>query len=207
MEKLFSEESRSLQDEFDTRRLADRIVEHFVRPELNTEQADFIRGARMLFIATCNADGRPECTYKGGRAGFVKVLDDHTLQIPFYDGNGLFSTLGNIRATGRVGLFFIDFETSYRLRVNGPAVVNTPPGEGAAGALKTVTVTTETVYDLCERYVHRMTFVEESPYCPDDGYEPPPATYLDKPLYDGARPGEPAGADAPDPDVPRRPQA
>lgn len=190
MEGLFGFESRSLQDEFDTRRLADRIVEHFVRPELSEEQAAFITGARMLFIATCNAAGQPECTYKGGRAGFVTVVDERTLRIPFYNGNGLFSTLGNIAATGRVGLFFIDFETSYRLRVNGTAVVGDAPGQGAPGALKVVTVTTEVVYDLCERYVHRMKFVEESPYCPADSYEPPPAPYLQKSLYDGARPGE-----------------
>jgi hypothetical protein len=51
-------------------------------------------------------------------------------------------------------------------------------------------VRTETVYELCERYVHRMRFVEDSVYCPAPGYEPPPAPYLAKPLYDGVRPGE-----------------
>jgi predicted pyridoxine 5'-phosphate oxidase superfamily flavin-nucleotide-binding protein len=191
MDNLFGKESLLLQDEFDTRRLAGRIVDNFVRDVLNEEQASFVAAARMVFLATCNADGNPECTYKGGRSGFITVLDEKTLQIPFYNGNGLFSTLGNIAATGRVGLFFIDFETSYRLRVNGPAVVSDPPGEGVPGALKIVTVTTEVVYDLCERYVHRMQFIEESPYSPADGYQPPSAPYLKKSLYDGARPEEP----------------
>jgi uncharacterized protein len=187
---LFSDQSRRLQDEFDTRRLADRLAEHFVRPVLNEEQAAFVATARMVFIATKNAAGQPECSYKGGRAGFVEVVDEGTLRIPFYNGNGLFSTLGNIEATGRVGLLFIDFEESYRLRVNGPATVSDPPDQGAPGALKIVTVTSEVVYDMCERYVHRMKFVEESPYSPAEGYQPPPAPYLAKPLYDGVRPGE-----------------
>jgi uncharacterized protein len=190
VDELFSEQSRHFQDKFDTRRLADRIAEHFIRPLLSPEQAAFISTARMVFLATVTADGQPECTYKGGRAGFVTVVDEQTLQIPFYNGNGIFSTLGNISATGRVGLFFIDFEDSYRLRVNGTATISDPPDKGAPGALQIVTVRTEVVYDQCERYVHRMQFIKESPYCPAEDYEPPAAPYLKKPLYDGARPGE-----------------
>lgn len=190
-EDLFGPESLQLQEQFDTRRLAGRLVEHFVRPEFSPEQAKFIAGCRMVFLATVNAAGQPECTYKGGRPGFVRVLDDRTLVLPFYDGNGLFSTLGNIRATGRVGLFFIDFEEQYRLRVNGSARVAEPDPEADPGALVLVTVTSEVVYDLCERYVHTMRFVAESEYCPAPGYQPPPAPYLAKPLYDGVRPGTP----------------
>lgn len=192
-EDLFGPESRQLQEQFDTRRLADRLVQHFVRPGLSPEQAKFISGCRMVFLATVDAAGRPECTYKGGRPGFIRVLDDRTLTLPFYDGNGLFSTLGNIRATGRVGLFFIDFEEQYRLRVNGTAQVAEPDPDADPGALVLVTVTSEVVYDLCERYVHTMQFVRESEYCPAPGYQPPPAPYLAKPLYDGVRPGQPPG--------------
>lgn len=189
MTAVFSSEARDLQERFDTRRLADRIVEHFVRPELSPEQMAYIAAARMFFIATVTADGQPECSYKGGRPGFVTVEDERTLRLPFYNGNGLFSTLGNIRATGRAGLLFVDFEESYRLRVNGTAVIDEPDGD-EPGALLTVRLHTEVVYELCERYVHRMRFVEESVYCPAPGYEPPPAPYLAKPLYDGVRPGE-----------------
>jgi len=188
---LFSPEAREFQDEFDTRRLAERIVEHFVRPGLSQDQAEFVASSRMFFIATVDAGGKPECSYKGGRPGFVKVLDDRTLTLPFYDGNGLFGTLGNIRATGRVGLFFIDFEKQYRLRVNGTARVVEPSAQHQdPGALKVVIVKAEVVYDLCERYVHRLRFVEESEFCPAEGYQVPAAPYLAKPLYDGARPGE-----------------
>jgi predicted pyridoxine 5'-phosphate oxidase superfamily flavin-nucleotide-binding protein len=191
-EEIFSPQARAFQDRFDTRRLADRLVEHFVRREMNEEQADFIRGCRMLFLATVGSDGRPDCSYKGGRPGFVRLVDDQTLVIPFYDGNGMFAALGNIEATGRVGLLFIDFESSYRLRVNGTAVTSAPEDSAIEfpGALVLVTVHAEVVYDLCERYVHKLTFVEESQYCPAEAYEPPPAPYLAKSIYDGARPGE-----------------
>ena len=190
---LYHEGSRELQDRFDTRRLADRITERFVRPELDAEQAAVVTGARMVFVATVTADGTPEVSYKGGRPGFVRVVDPRTLTIPFYDGNGMFSSLGNIRATGRVGLLFIDFETGYRLRVNGAAVADPEPDRGRdPGAVVLVTVSAEVVYDLCERYVHAMRFEAESEFCPAPDYQPPPAPYLAKPMYDGVRPGEPA---------------
>lgn len=187
---LFSVQARELQDEFDTRRLADRIAQHFVRPALSQEQVEFIVSCRMLFMATSDAEGRLDCSYKGGRPGFVEVIDNRTLMIPFYNGNGMFCALGNIIATGRVGLLFIDFESQYRLRVNGVAQVNDPPEGRYPGAVKVVSVESEVVYDLCERYVHRLKFVADSEYCPEDGYQPPPAPYLGKSIYDGARPGE-----------------
>lgn len=188
---LFGPESRELQDRFDTRRLADRITERFVRPELDAGQVAVVEAARMVFVATVTAAGDPEVSYKGGRPGFVRVLDPRTLTIPFYDGNGMFSSLGNIRATGRVGLLFIDFETGNRLRVNGAAVADPEPDRDRdPGAVVLVTVTAEVVYDLCERYVHSLRFEEESVFCPAPGHQPPPAPYLAKPMYDGVRPGE-----------------
>lgn len=189
---LFGPESRQLQDRFDTRRLADRITEHFVRSELDEEQTRVVEAARMVFVATVTAAGGPEVSYKGGRPGFVTVLDAATLTIPFYNGNGMFSSLGNIMATGRIGLLFIDFETGYRLRVNGTAVADADPDTRRdPGAMVLVTVTADVVYDLCERYVHKLAFEEESVYCPAPDHSPPAAPYLAKPLYDGARPGEP----------------
>ena len=53
--------------------------------------------------ATCSSSppatptGNPQCSYKGGDPGFVRVVDDHTLAFPVYDGNGMFLSLGNIR--------------------------------------------------------------------------------------------------------------
>ena len=75
----------------------------------------------MFFLATCDADGNPQCSYKGGDPGFVRVVDDRTLAFPVYDGNGMFLSLGNIRAHANVGMLFIDFEHPNRVRVNGVA--------------------------------------------------------------------------------------
>ena len=69
-------------------------------------------------------DGAPDCSYKGGLPGFVRMVDDRTLAIPDYDGNGQYRTWGNVLVNPRVGLLFIDFETPKRLRVNGSAVLS-----------------------------------------------------------------------------------
>ena len=78
----------------------------------------------MFFLATCDADGHPQCSYKGGDPGFVRVVDEHTLAFPVYDGNGMFLSLGNIRGQAHVGMLFVDFEQPNRLRVNGVATVD-----------------------------------------------------------------------------------
>ena len=78
----------------------------------------------MFFLATTDAEGCPDCSYKGGDPGFVRVIDERTLVFPSYDGNGMFKSLGNIRANPAVGLLFLNFEEPRRLRVNGTATVS-----------------------------------------------------------------------------------
>ncbi len=118
---MYQEQSRKLQDQFDTRRLADRLVERLLRTNFNDEDRDFIESQRMFFLATTDEDGFPDCSYKGGDPGFVRVTDEQTLIFPSYDGNGMFKSLGNIRANPAVGLLFLSFEQPKRLRVNGSA--------------------------------------------------------------------------------------
>src|SRR5437588_498437 len=80
---IYHEGSRSYQDRFDTRRLADRIEERFFpRPRIDDSDRAFIEGCDMLFLATADSEGRPQCSYKGGEPGFVRVLDDRTIAFP-----------------------------------------------------------------------------------------------------------------------------
>ena len=72
-------------------------------------------------LATADAEARPDCSYKGGLPGFVRVLDSRTLAIPDYDGNGMYRTRGNTLVNPNVALLFIDFESPKRLRVHGSA--------------------------------------------------------------------------------------
>src|SRR5919112_740191 len=118
MPASYSPESRALQDRFDTRRLADRLADVKVHDAFTPDDRAFIEARDMFFLATVDADGQPTCSYKGGDPGFVTVVDDRTLAFPNYDGNGMYLSLGNVGATHRVGLLFIDLEHQGRLRVD-----------------------------------------------------------------------------------------
>jgi predicted pyridoxine 5'-phosphate oxidase superfamily flavin-nucleotide-binding protein len=146
-----------------------------MRSAFTEEDQAFIRRSRMFFLATADADGQPDCSYKGGLPGFVRVLDERTLAIPDYDGNGQYRSWGNVVANPRVGLLFLDFETPKRLRVNGTAVVSheDPLLAELPGAVFVVRLTAERIFPNCPRYIHRMQLVEESAYAPRPGYTPP----------------------------------
>src|SRR3954462_5873346 len=118
--------SRELQDRFDTRRLADRLDERFVaRGTIDDDDRAFIEARDMFFLATADAEGRPQCSYKGGDPGFVRVLDPTTLRFPNYDGNGMYLSAGNVLVNPHVGMLFINFTGNppSRVRVNGTASI------------------------------------------------------------------------------------
>ena len=121
---FYQDGSRWLQDQFDTRRLADRLEEVQVHTVFTSEDRALIERARMFFLATANAQGQPDCSYKGGLPGFVRVVDERTLAFPDYNGNGMYRSLGNVRVNQRVALLFIDFENPQRLRINGEATLH-----------------------------------------------------------------------------------
>ena len=121
---MYHDGSRRLQDRFASRKLADRLVEVLARTAFSDDNRAFIESRSLFFLATADAEGRPDCSYKGGLPGFVRVVDPQTLAFPSYDGNGMFKSLGNILVNPHVGMLFIDFEKPNRLRVNGRATVH-----------------------------------------------------------------------------------
>jgi hypothetical protein len=175
MEPTYHEGMRRLQDQRDTRALADRLEKVTMRTAFSDEDKVFIGRCRMFFVATADAQGQPDCSYKGGLSGFVRVIDDRTLAIPDYDGNGQYRTWGNVLVNPRVGLLFIDFETPKRLRVNGTAVVRAedPLLHEFPGAVFVIRVSAQRIFPNCPRYLHRMQVVEESAYAPRPDYVPP----------------------------------
>jgi uncharacterized protein len=170
--------NRRLQDRFDTRRLADRLDEKFLsRSIIDPEDAAFIERMDMFFLATADADGRPQCSYKGGDPGFVRVVDEHTVAFPNYDGNGMYLSAGNMLQNPHVGLLFIDFTSSRpsRLRLNGVATIDDadPLIDSYPGAQFVIRVRATQVFPNCPRYIHRMALVERSRFVPRQECEPP----------------------------------
>ena len=124
---LFGTGARALQDELDTRRLADVLAQFTVHDELTDDDRQLVAAQSTVWISTVDADGWPDVSYKGGTPGFVEVAGPRELRIPSYDGNGMMRTLGNISDTGRVALLFIDQSRPWRLRVHGTARISLDP--------------------------------------------------------------------------------
>ena len=167
--------SRQLQDRFDSRRIADRLEQVTAHTTFTENDRAFIEKRPMFFLATADPDGWPDCSYKGGFPGFVRVVDEHTLVFPDYDGNGMFRSLGNILVNPHVGLLFVDFEKPNRLRVNGIATLHDddPLLSEYPGAQLIVRVHAERIFPNCPRYIHKMQLVKYSVYVPTGDQEPP----------------------------------
>jgi predicted pyridoxine 5'-phosphate oxidase superfamily flavin-nucleotide-binding protein len=175
MADMYNDGSRELQDRFDSRRIADRLEQVTVHDRFSDDDRSFVERSSMFFLATADADGWPDCSYKGGLPGFVRVVDDRTLAFPSYDGNGMFRSLGNILVNPKVGMLFIDFEHPSRMRVNGLASMHDDDDllEVFDGAQLVVRVQAERIFPNCPRYIHKMNFVESSEYAPRPDYTPP----------------------------------
>lgn len=172
---MYHEGNRALQDAFGSRALADRLDEKLRHDRFTAGDAAFIQGLSFFFLATADAEGRPDCSFKGGPPGFARVAAPDLLVFPDYDGNGMFKSLGNIAANPHVGLLFIAMgERAGRLRVNGRAqVVADDPAMGEmAGAQLLVKVTPIDIFPNCPRYIPRMAVEAPSDDAPAAGVAP-----------------------------------
>src|SRR5882672_12415502 len=125
MSIMYHDGNRQLQDRFDSRRISDKLEERLTRTAFTDDDKTFIESAAYFFIATADAQGRPDCSFKGGLPGFVRLTGASELAFPDYDGNGMFKSQGNLAVNANVGLLFIALHGKpRRLRVNGSAVVN-----------------------------------------------------------------------------------
>jgi uncharacterized protein len=175
MSETYHDGHRLLQDRFATRRLADRIDERLVDDVIDTDDKAFIESLDMFFLATADEQGYPNCSYKGGEPGFVRVLDEHTVAFPTYDGNGMYLSTGNVLVNPNVGMLFIDFERERRLRLNGVASIDEQVElmESYPEAQFIVRVRAREVFPNCPRYIHKYQLVERSRFVPKAGYSTP----------------------------------
>jgi hypothetical protein len=172
---LYHAGNRRLQDDFDSRRIADRLESKLARTSFTDDDRAFIESVIYFFLATADAQGRPDSSFKGGPAGFVRVTGASELAFPDYDGNGMFKSLGNLAVNPNVGLLFIALhDKPKRLRVNGTAAVrrDDPLLGATVGAQLIVRVSARAIFPNCPRYIPKLQLAEPSVYVPQPGRDP-----------------------------------
>jgi uncharacterized protein len=89
----------------------------------------------VLFLATGHAERGNDASHRGGRPGFLEVVNNHTLRLPDYPGNGLFNSLGNLMGDPRAGLLIPKFEYSRQIQLTATAKIlwDQPDPEGKTG--------------------------------------------------------------------------
>ena len=89
-------------------------------------QREYIDAAPFVVLGTVGESG-VDCSPRGDPAGFVRVVDERTLQMPDRRGNNRLDSLRNIVADRRVALLFLVPGVGVTLRINGTAVLRTEP--------------------------------------------------------------------------------
>lgn len=130
---------------------------------IDDEKALFIEHLPFFFLATSDAAGNCDCSFRGTEPGeegtplpVVHVTEPKQLWFPDYAGNRMYNSLGNILQNPHAGLLFIDFATQSRLRINGRARILEQRGEWSdrwPAAVRAVEVSVEQVFWNCSRRI------------------------------------------------------
>lgn len=143
------------------------IAQHGQR--LTPAQQDWIAGADTLFIASAHPVGGADVSHRGGRPGFMQIVDTSTLLLPDYAGNTMFQTLGNIQAQPQAGLLLLDFERGATLQLSGTARLIWDQKRVAtfAGAQRLIEIRISRTIEIAHASPLRATSVARSPFNPE----------------------------------------
>ena len=149
-----------LQRRYRTQERARRFYSQQVLDRLNDRMMRFIGRQEMVWIATADAHGECDCSFRAGPPGFVRVLDDRTVRYPEYRGNGVMASLGNLAENPQVGMVFLDFDQErIGLHVNGAARIVEAAGDGGRAAPRVerwVEVQVQEAYIHCRKHLPHL---------------------------------------------------
>jgi PPOX class probable FMN-dependent enzyme len=149
------------------------LVQLKVRPSLDKHCRAFIARSPFLSLGTVDASGQADVSPRGDPAGFVHVLDDHTLAVPERPGNKLADSLSNILDTGSVGLLFMVPGVEETFRVNGVGTITDDPAVLETMAVKGKTPKLAILVDVQEAFIHCAKAFRRSELWNPDGYVDP----------------------------------
>jgi len=90
---------------------------------LDAARRDLIQRVETCFVASSHAKQGPDASHRGGHPGFIEIVDDRTVRMPDFYGNGIFSTFGNILIDPAAAMVLLDFERGCTLQLTGRAEI------------------------------------------------------------------------------------
>lgn len=177
MTDLGSKGERILQKKVGSENKASAFYNKQMLDYLNPYMREFILKQEMVFIAAADSKGECDCSFRAGKQGFVRVLNEKTLLYPEYRGNGVMASLGNILENPHIGMTFIDFfENTIGLHVNGKAkivendelladetrtsVANDTQEEGVVPE-RWIFITVEEAYIHCSKHIPHLKKIDK----------------------------------------------
>lgn len=139
---------------------------------------ELIRASPFCALTTVGPTGT-DCTPRGDEPGFVRVIDEHTLELPDRRGNNRLDSLRNIVEDGRVSLLFLIPQRIDSMRVNGRAVITTDPDVLASHAIDgkapatVIRITVEQAYSQCGKALIRSKLWDPDTWRPVDDLPTP----------------------------------
>ena len=140
--------------------------------ELTDGQRSLVSDADTFFIVSAHPEGGADTSHRGGNPGFIRFVDENTLEFPDYSGNTMFNTmsntLGNIAVNPSVGLLLLDFEGGGTLQLTGKAQIVWDAGRAArfTGAERVVEFRVEEAVEARGAVPLRWRFEGYSPFNP-----------------------------------------
>ena len=141
-----------------------RVESRGWRTRVTPDLAEFLSGLDMFYLGTASAEGQPYIQYRGGPAGFLKVLDDRTLAFADFGGNRQYVTVGNLSENPRAFLFLMDYANQQRVKLWGTAKVVEDDAElldrlrdpDYPGKVERAIVFTVETWDInCHQHIHK----------------------------------------------------
>jgi predicted pyridoxine 5'-phosphate oxidase superfamily flavin-nucleotide-binding protein len=121
-EILFTDAVRAAQERYGSRAQGERLLAHGpANDRLTAAEKAFIEARDGFYLASVSESGWPYLQFRGGPAGFVRVLDAGTIGYADFRGNRQYISAGNIARDDRVALFFMDYANRQRLKLLGRA--------------------------------------------------------------------------------------
>lgn len=88
---------------------------------ITLDLAEFIASMEGFYLGTVTSNGYPYIQFRGGKAGFLKILGEKTLGFADYRGNVQYISVGNLAEHDQAFLFLMDYRHRRRLKILGRA--------------------------------------------------------------------------------------